>query len=155
MRKEYDLLLIGATALAAGVVLAHPELRIAVLEEGFGIAGEFCHTWQTSNAATYAPKSPAATNLRQQLLKRDAMSDSGEWLPAVQPVLADLLRRSHADIYFFGAISRLESLKDGCRVTWSAYGIDHSFLASSVIDTTAGFLTDPSGVCRSRNASAF
>ena len=53
MRKEYDLLLIGATALAAGVALAHPELRIAVLEEGFGIAGEFCHTWQTSIAATY------------------------------------------------------------------------------------------------------
>lgn len=143
MREKYDLLLIGATALAAGVVLAHPELRIAVLEEGFGIAGEFCHTWQTSNAATYAPKSPAATNLRQQLLKRDAMSDSGEWLPAVQPVLADLLRRSNADIYFFGAISQLESLEDGCRVTWSAYGIDHSFLVRSVIDTTAGFLSAP------------
>lgn len=143
MRKEYDLLLIGATALAAGVALAHPELRIAVLEEGFGIAGEFCHTWQTSNAATYTPQSAEAKQLRQQLLNRDALSDSGEWLPAVQPVLADLLQRSNADIYFFGAISQLESLEDSCRVTWSAYGIDHSFLASSMIDTTSGFLTAP------------
>jgi len=143
MRKEYDLLLIGATALAAGVALAHPELRIAVLEESFGIAGEFCHTWQTSNAANYAPQSAEAKQLRQQLLNRDALSDSGEWLPAVQPVLADLLQRSNADIYFFGAVSQLVSRENGCRVTWSAYGIDHNFLARSVIDTTSGFLTAP------------
>lgn len=143
MEKQYDLLLIGATALAAGMVLAHPELRIAVLEEGFGIAGEFCHTWRSDNAATYAPKSAAATNLRQQLLNRNALSDNGEWLPAVQPILADLLRCSNADIYFFGAISQLVSREDGCQVTWSAYGIDHRFCANSVVDTTAGFLTAP------------
>ena len=143
MRKEYDLLLIGATALAVGIVQAHSELRIAVLEEGFSVAGEFCHTWRTNNAANYIPKSAAAQQLRQQLVDRCAISAEGEWLPAVQPILADLLRRSNADVYFFGAIAEIQSAGNSCRIIWSAYGIDHSFCALSVIDTTAHFLTAP------------
>ena len=38
MKKRYDLLILGATALSAGIVAAHPELDIVVLETTSGCA---------------------------------------------------------------------------------------------------------------------
>ena len=45
MKKQYDLLLVGATALSAGIVQAHPDLDIAVLEQTCSVAGEFANTY--------------------------------------------------------------------------------------------------------------
>ena len=52
MREQYDLLLIGATALSAGIVQAHPELQIAVLEQTCSVAGEFANTLRFDDTQT-------------------------------------------------------------------------------------------------------
>ena len=91
MKERYDLLILGATSLAAGILAAHPELRAVVLEKTSGCAGEFCEAMKTDNAALYIPRTEAAKDLAREMRERRALDEDGEWLPAVQPVLADRL----------------------------------------------------------------
>ena len=93
MKKIYDLLLVGATSLAAGIVQAHPELSIAVLEQSCSVAGEFANTYRTDNAFPYFPKTDYAKQLKAQFLQRNAISADGEWIPAIMPILSDGLCR--------------------------------------------------------------
>lgn len=70
MKKIYDLLLVGATSLAAGIVQAHPELSIAVLEQTCSVAGEFANTYQTDNAFCYTPNTAPAQRCGRVFLRR-------------------------------------------------------------------------------------
>ena len=92
MRKEYDLLILGATALAAGIAAAHPELKIAVLESTSSVAAEFSDAIQTDNAALYRPVTAQAAGLERFFRSRKALDEHGEWLPAVQPILTHVLK---------------------------------------------------------------
>ena len=139
MKKRYDLLILGATALSAGIVAAHPELDIVVLETTSGCAGEFTEAMKTDNAAMYTPKTEEAAKLAREMRNRHAMDPGGEWLPAVGPVLAGRLRESGADVYFFAVLKELEAEGDGYRAVFTAFGLEHGFFASRVIDTTARF----------------
>ena len=139
MKEHYDLLILGATALAAGVIEAHPELDIAVLENTTGWAGEFAEAMKTDNAAIYRPRTEKAECLRREMSERRALDESGEWLPAVQPVLARRILESGADAYFFAALKELKADGDGYLAVFTAFGIDHRFRAAKVIDTTSRF----------------
>lgn len=143
MKKIYDLLLVGATALSAGIAQAHPELSIAILEQSCSVAGEFANTYQTDNAFCYTPNTIAAQQLKAQFIARNAMSDTGEWITAIMPILSEGLRRSNADVYFFAAMTDIR-VEDGCyRVHWNAFGINHCFRALRIVDTTAKFICRP------------
>ena len=139
MKERYDLLILGATALAAGILAAHPELDAVVLEKTGGCAGEFSDAMKTDNAEGYSPRTEAADDLAREMRERRALDEGGEWLPAVQPVLATRLLHSGADVYFFAVLKELEAEGDGYRAVFSAFGIDHEFFASRVIDTTDRF----------------
>lgn len=139
MKERYDLLILGATSLAVGILAAHPELRAVVLEKTSGCAGEFCEAMKTDNAARYIPRTEAAKDLAREMRERRALDEDGEWLPAVQPVLADRLLQSGTDVYFFAVLKELEAEGDGYRAVFSAFGIDHGFCVKRVIDTTDRF----------------
>ena len=71
--------------------------------------------------------------------ERRALDESGEWLPAVQPVLVRRILESGADAYFFAALKELKADGDGYLAVFTAFGIDHRFRAAKVIDTTSRF----------------
>lgn len=143
MNKTYDLLLVGATALSAGIVRAHPELSIAILENTCSVAGEFANTYLPETAFSYSPKTPYAQELKEEFLKRKALSPSAPSFPAIMPILSDGLNRSTADVFFFAVLTDIQAQKDGYQVQWSAFGIPHSFRALHIIDTTATFISHP------------
>lgn len=141
MREKYDLLLIGATALAVGIAKANPDRSIVILERNYSVAGEFCNAWHKGDASGYLPKTACAMELKKELLQRNVLTKEDHWLPAVQPVLAYALRQSGADAYFFTTITDIKQKEDSYRVCFNAFGIDHHFLTSAIIDTTATFET--------------
>ena len=143
MKKQYDLLLVGATALSAGIVQAHPELDIAVLEQTCSVAGEFTNTYSSDNAFPYTPETVPAQQLKEQFLSRKAMDPEGEWIPAIMPILSGVLQQSRADVYFFATVTHIVAEEDGYLVRWNAFGIAHSFRVKRIIDTTASFVTSP------------
>jgi len=141
MKPDYDLLIVGATSLAAGIVKAHPELSIVIIENTSMVAAEFSDCIKTDNAALYSPVSDEARELLEEFKLRKAIDENGEWLPAIQPILANSLKNSNADVYFFAAIKDIFVNCGGYGITFSAFGIDHSFRASRIIDTTSVFTT--------------
>ncbi|MBQ2707394.1 MAG: FAD-dependent oxidoreductase, partial [Clostridia bacterium] len=143
MKNTYDICILGATALAAGIIAANPAKRIVVLETSSTIAGEFGDAWKSDSAAAYAEKTDAAASLRAEFVRRKALTDAGEWIPAIQPILADDIKKHGADVYFFAALKEIAA-KDGVyAVTFNAFGINHSFTAAKVIDTTSRFIARP------------
>ena len=141
MRRNYDLTILGATALAAGICAAHPELRIAVLETTSTVAGEFSDAMKTDNAGVYVPRTAVTQTLREEFRRRRALDETGEWLPAVQPILADGLVKSGADVFFFAVLKSIEVNCGGYDVTFSGFGIDHTFRTECLVDTTSRFLS--------------
>lgn len=143
MREKYDVLLVGATALAVGFAAAHPELDLVILENSYSIAGEFCNAWHTGDAASYCPQTDCGLELRQELENRSVLTGGRFWLPAVQPVLANTLRRSGADAYFFATITEIAAEDGGYLIRFHAFGMEHSFRVGGILDTTALFETAP------------
>lgn len=143
MKNTYDICILGATALAAGIIAANPAKRIVVLETSSTIAGEFGDAWKSDNAAAYAAKTDAAAALRAEFVRRKALTDAGEWIPAIQPILADDIKTHGADVYFFAALKEIAAKDGAYAVTFNAFGINHNFTAAKIIDTTARFIARP------------
>ncbi len=141
MTRKVDLLLLGASALALGVAEAHPEKKILVLERGFSVAGEFSAAFKTDNAWDYAPKTAAAEDLRREFSRRGALDASGEWLPAIQPVLAKRFLKSGAKVFFSAALKEIRADGEDFSVVFTSFGLDHTVRAAGIVDTTAIFLS--------------
>ncbi len=137
MKQHYDLLLVGATAYAAGLADRFPNQTIAVIENGCTAAPEFSAALKTDGKASGAPDSP----FKADALRRKALTEDGEWLPALSPILAERLKLRGADVYFFSSICALDGSEGGYTVTFSCYGVKNSFTATRVIDTTSRFVT--------------
>lgn len=150
MKSHYSLLLVGATALAAGIATANKTLDIAVIEPSCTCAPEFSSALK-SNRADYQPKSDAGRALAAEYARRGVVTDdgehlhgeytSGEWSPAISPIIAEKFAESGADCYFFAMPREIVSTDNGYRVTFTAYGLDFTFTTDRIIDTTPEFIT--------------
>lgn len=150
MKSHYSLLLVGATALAAGIVTANKTLDIAVIEPSCTCAPEFSSALKTSRA-DYQPASDAGRALAAEYARRGVVTDdgehlhgeytSGEWSPAISPIIAEKFAESGADCYFFATPREIVSANNGYKVTFTAYGLDSSFTTDRIIDTTPDFIT--------------
>ncbi len=137
MKQHYDLLLIGATALAAGIADRFVNQTIAVIESGCLAAPEFSAAMKTDGKAFGAPDSI----LKREAIRRKALTETSEWLPAVSPLTADRFSRRGADLYFFSAVTDIRGADGGFAVTFSCYGVKNSFFCTRIIDTTSRFVT--------------
>lgn len=137
MRTHYDLVILGATALGCGIAGAWRGKAVAVIENGCTAAPEFAAALYTDGHAADAPDSA----LKSELLARKALDTDGEWLPALSPVTASLLRESRADCYFFSALSGIVTCPEGYRVSFCSYGVTSVVTASRIIDTTSRFIS--------------
>ena len=150
MKSHYSLLLVGATALAAGIVTANKTLDIAVIEPSCTCAPEFSSALKTSRAG-YQPKSVEGRALAAEYARRGVVTDdgehshgeytSGEWSPAISPIIAEKFAESGADCYFFAMPREIVSSDNGYKVTFTAYGLDFTFTTDRIIDTTPEFIT--------------
>ena len=150
MKSHYSLLLVGATALAAGIATANKTLDIAVIEPSCTCAPEFSSALKTSRTG-YQPKSDAGRALAAEYARRGVVTDdgehlhgeytSGEWSPAISPIIAEKFAESGADCYFFAMPREIVSSDNGYKVTFTAYGLDSSFTTDHIIDTTPEFIT--------------
>ena len=140
MKSHYSLLLVGATALAAGIVTANKTLDIAVIEPSCTCAPEFSSALKTSRA-DYQPASDAGRALAEEYTRRGAVSEDGEWSPAISPIIAEKFAESGADCYFFAMPREIVSADNGYKVTFTAYGLDSTFTVDRIIDTTPDFIT--------------
>lgn len=140
MKSHYSLLLVGATALAAGIAAANKTLDIAVIEPSCTCAPEFSSALKT-NRTDYQPKSDAGRALADEYTRRGAVSDDGEWSPAISPIIAEKFAESGADCYFFATPREIVSADNGYKVTFTAYGLDSTFTVDRIIDTTPDFIT--------------
>lgn len=140
MKSHYSLLLVGATALAAGIVTANKTLDIAVIEPSCTCAPEFSSALK-SNRADYQPASDAGRALADEYARRGVVSEKGEWSPAISPIIAEKFAESGADCYFFATPREIVSADNGYRVTFTAYGLDSTFTTDRIIDTTPEFIT--------------
>lgn len=141
MKAHYDVFLVGATAFAAGFVLGHPDLSCAVVESGCIAAPEFSAVLYSDNTAgTYVPATAAGRDLQMEAINRKAL-EASEWLPAVSPIMAEHLLKSGADCYFMAALTDIERVPEGLRVTFTSFGGTHTFTAAQIIDTTSLRLT--------------
>ncbi len=143
MKKHYDLLILGATALGVGLAEAHPELSCVILETSSSIAGEFSSAYKGGSAHEYEPKSANAKALLDDFRNRKAIDEKGEWFPAISPIISNHLKATDADCYFFAALKEVGACGDGYSITFNAFGIDHSFTASKIVDTTSLFTLAP------------
>ncbi|MBE6612657.1 MAG: FAD-dependent oxidoreductase [Ruminococcaceae bacterium] len=141
MKQSYDLLILGATALASGILAANPKLSAVVLESSSLAAGEFSNAYKGGNAPDFAPTTAAASDLKDECIRRKVFFDGAEWLPAITPIIANRMADSGADLYFFAGLKEIAAEDDGYRVTFSGFGIDHSFTANRIIDTTSKFVS--------------
>ena len=150
MKSHYSLLLVGATALAAGIATANKTLDIAVIEPSCTCAPEFSSALKTSRTG-YQPKSDAGRALAAEYARRGVVTDDGEhlhgectrgeWSPAISPIIAEKFAESGADCYFFATPREIVSTDNGYKVTFTAYGLDSSFTTDRIIDTTPDFIT--------------
>lgn len=143
MKKRYDLLLVGATALSAGICAYNAKnggkLSIVVIEQGCTCAPEFSAALKGGRPA--APVTAVGAELIAELSERKAVDENGEvWLPAVSPVIAERFK-DNADCYFFAALNNLEREGELLSVSFTAYGIEHRFKAGAMLDTTSYFIT--------------
>ena len=137
MKKNYDICILGATAFALGFASANPSLDIVILEEGMTIAPEFSASLKKS------PRPEIKSSLLDEFISRGAVSDDF-WAPAISPILAKRLSGlTNTDAYFFTGLTRIDSEDDGYRVSFAAYGREHSFTAKKLLDTTSKQLSAP------------
>ncbi len=141
MKKHYDLLILGASALGIGIVSAHPELDTVLLEESSSITREFAYALKDKGSVAYAPSSSAAAELRAELLTRNVLREDGIWLSALPPIFANRLKASKTDAYFCSALKNITTDGSVYSVIFSEYGIDHQFTVSKIVDTTAAFIS--------------
>ena len=141
MKKHYDLLILGASALGVGIASAHPELDIVLLEVSCSITREFAYALKDRDASAYLPISSLAAELREELITREALDENGIWLPSLPPILANRLKERNADTYFCAALKDITAVGEVYSVTFSEYGIDHQFTVSKIIDTTSTFIS--------------
>ncbi len=141
MKKHYDLLILGASALGIGIVSAHPELDTILLEESSSITREFAYALKDKASFEYTPSSAPALELREELLTRHVLNEDGAWVYALPPIFANRLKASKADAYFGAALKNITDNGDVYSVAFSEYGIEHSFTVSRIIDTTATFIS--------------
>ena len=137
MKKSYDLCILGATAAALGVAEAHPELNIIILEEGLTTAPEF-------SASLKLSPTPFLNNQFLDEIKERRAANGTVWQPAIAPITARRFKSlGNADIYFFAALTSIDLKDDSYTVTFSAYGISHSFTAKKLLDTSSKQLSAP------------
>ncbi len=141
MKKHYDLLILGASALSVGIVSSHSELATIVLEESCSITREFAYALKDSASFDYIPVSPLAAELREELLSRNALDENGIRLYSLPAIFANRLKESHADAYFCAGLKDITAVGEAYSVTFSQYGIDHRVTVSRIIDTTATFIS--------------
>lgn len=131
MRNFYDICIFGASAFAVGFAEAHPGLEIVILEDGLTPGREFSAALRKASVPE-GIKSP----LLDELEERGAIGDD-IWEPAVTPVLAErLLKLKNTDTYFFAVSDNIESTGGVYKVSFSAYGIGHSFTAKKILYTS-------------------
>jgi len=141
MKNNYDLLIIGATALGIGIACEHTDLDIVMLESSCSIVREFGYALKDRCSYEYVPISLSAAELRGEFASRNALDENGIWLPTVPPIFANRLKKRGIDCYFYAALKDITACDDRYSVTFSEYGIDHSFTVSKIIDTTSVFIS--------------
>lgn len=142
MKFEYDICILGSTALAAGFAEANPGLAIVILDERMTPAPEFAASLKYSPKLS-EPETPGARGLYDELIRRGAVNDD-VWQPAVAPIIAGRLDRlANADAYFFAALTKVDSIGGGYEISFTSYGREHSFKAKKLLDTTSGQLSKP------------
>lgn len=140
MTTCYDLLLVGATALAGGIAAAHPELRIAVAEAGGTCAPEFVAALKTDgNEAAFYPRTTEAAELCREARQRGAFDARGAWLPAFSPIVAE--RFAECDCFFMANLTAMTAIEGRYEATVCVNGIQTTLTAACVVDTTARRLT--------------
>lgn len=141
MKTNYDICILGATAFTVGFAAAHRELDVVILEEGMTVAPEFSASLRVSPRPSTL--TPAGEELFAEFEKRGAVGDDF-WQPAVSPVLAGRLSAlGNTDAYFFAGLTGIDSVDGGYRLSFTAYGVGHSFTAKKLIDTTSKQLSAP------------
>jgi len=142
MKAYYDVLLLGASALAAGFAAGHPDLSCVVLESGCICASEFAAAFRTDgDAPAQEPKTAAGRAFRKDAIRRGALGENSEWMPAASPLTAQSFRDSRTDCCFMTALTDIKELPEGFAVTFTAFGSAHSFAVGRIIDTTTHFLS--------------
>lgn len=142
MKQHYHLLILGATALGIAAANANRSLRTAVIETGCTCAPEFAAALKTDGQTSgYIPSTDAAAFLRDEMTKRGALGDGGEWLPALSPVIAARLKASGADCYFMSAINDITTDGERYEVSFVCYGVVYRFTADYILDTTSRFVS--------------
>lgn len=128
--------LVGATARACGMALAHPETTL-ILESGLHPAPEFTLSLDPETAGT--PVSATGRALADALVRDGILSEDGRLYH--QPMgyaLASFLAARGVTILYAATYAGREPAPDGVRVTAVGYDGPATFTARRVVDTRPG-----------------
>ena len=128
--------LVGATARACGMALAHPETTL-ILESGLHPAPEFTLSLDPETAGT--PVSATGRALADALVRDGILSEDGRLYH--QPMgyaLASFLAARGVTILYAATYAGREPAPDGVRVTAVGYDGPATFTARRVLDTRPG-----------------
>ncbi len=143
--------LVGATARACGMALAHPETTL-ILESGLHPAPEFTLSLDPETAGT--PVSATGRALADALARDGILSEDGRLYH--QPMgyaLASFLAARGVTILYAAAYAGREPAPDGVRVTAVGYDGPATFTACRVLDTRPGRALALTGVLAREGAS--
>ncbi len=141
--SEYARLIVGATCAGLGQALAQPAGTLLV-EASACVGWEFI---EAMNPGTEWEQSEGlcdlATDLRQELLRRNILHEGRVHLPALAPVLFQRLRDSGAAYLFLTDIIEVKPEGDGFAVTLFNQGGRREVTVKRLLDTTTHLATRP------------
>lgn len=140
-----DLLVLGATAFAAGLC-QRKDKELLVIDSGDQPAAEFTAALRSDGLEGAACRTAQGRALQQELQQRGILpAKAGAWphLPAMQPVLAKAMLSSGVRFLFRTVVLSVQSAAGGLRVRVMTTGGLCEIAARRLLDTTAGGTVQP------------
>jgi hypothetical protein len=126
-------LLLGGSAFACGLALAHPE-DVFILERGIHLAPEFALAYDPLEPGE--PKTDPGRRICRDLEGCDILSGGKLHHPPLADYFTDLMARRGCNLLLNAETTEIEHMRGGFRVTVCATDGVSSFDVANVIDTT-------------------
>jgi len=126
-------LVLGGSAFACGLALAHPE-EVIVLERGIHLVPEFALTYDPLEAGT--PETDIGRYICGELESCGILSSSKLHHPPLADYFTDFMTQRGCNLFLNAETTEIERVREGYRVTVCATDGLSSFTADNVIDTT-------------------
>lgn len=142
MNQSYETLIIGATLTGIGLACNNKKNSL-IIERTASPGSEYVNAFNPGKDWEKETATPEGKKLKNELEERNVLCDGKAHIPAMAPILCNLIKKEKLNALFWTEITKIEKAEDVFEIEiLNASGLQ-KISAKKIIDTTALRISSP------------